>query len=362
VGSIAVLATRNTEFYAGRVFNAADIRAMRSSLQPMAWPWLAASAAAQERGWTLVTADQVADPAHVQLIAYDWTPDAERLVASGARPAALVSFEPPVIAWSLYLDLPRLSRLFEHVFLFEGARARVSTCFHSLAFPLPCPPPDQTAPPWRERRFMAMVNSNKALPRATDPRRWLDRPREVSLKRALAAVRYRPIARDRYAARLAAIDAFADCADFDLYGEGWHQRHPSISPRLHTRALRVYRGSVHDKLRTLGGYRFGLAIENTRFPGYVSEKLFDCLFAGTIPVYDGAPDVVRDVPPEAFVDASWFADYAALERFLRDMTEADAHQYLEAGQSFLRSPAFERFCCQTFARELVDALDHARRD
>jgi hypothetical protein len=311
---------------------------------------------------TLVTADQVDDPARVQLIAYDWTPDAARLVASGARPLALVSFEPPVIAWSLYLDLPRLSRLFEHVFLFEGARARVGTCFHSLAFPLPCPPPEQTAPPWRERRFLAMVTSNKALPRVIDARRWLDRPREVSLKRALAALRYRPIAHDRYATRLAAIDAFADRADFDLYGEGWNQRHAAISPRQHARALRVYRGAVHDKLRTLGGYRFALAIENTRFPGYVSEKLFDCLFAGTIPVYDGAPDALRYVPPEAFVDASLFTDYAALEQFLREMTEADAQHYLGAGQSFLRSPAFERFCGQTFARELVDTLDNARRD
>jgi hypothetical protein len=199
-----------------------------------------------------------------------------------------------------------------------------------------------------------MINSNKALPRATDPRRWLDRPREVSLKRLLAGWRYRPIARDRYAARFSAITAFPD---LDLYGEGWTKRQPAVRPALHARALHAYRGAVVDKLATLAQYRFALTIENTRFPGYVSEKLFDCLFAGTVPVYDGAPDVARYVPADAFVDASTFPDYLAVRQFLQAMTETQWQAYVVAGREFLATPAFERFCADTFARELVDALN-----
>ncbi len=354
MGRIAALATRNTEFYAGRVFDAVAIHAMRPSLQPMAWPWLLAHSLAQQHRLTLVTADQVTDARGVLLVAYDWTPDAERLLAGGARPAVLVSFEPPVIAWSLYERLPRLSQQFDHVFLFEGARERVARGFHALRFPVSCPPPRLASVPWAQRRFVAMINSNKALPRATDPRRWPDRPREVSLKRLVAGWRYRPIARDHYAARLSAIDAFPD---LDLYGEGWTQRHPAVSPAQHQHALRAYRGSVADKLAVLAEYRFSLAIENTWFPGYVSEKLFDCLFAGTVPVYDGAPDVARYVPADAFVDARQFRDYAAMRQFLLAMTEDRWRQYLAAGQAFLASPSFEPFCADTFARDLVDALN-----
>jgi hypothetical protein len=291
------------------------------------------------------------------LIAYDWTPDAERLVARGARPAALVSFEPPVIAWTLNAELPRLSERFSDVFLFEGARDRVhNSGFHALAFPRPCPPVQYAPARWAERRFLAMVNSNKVLARASDLARWLDRPREVSLKRELAALRYPPIANDRYPARLAAILALADVPDFDLYGEGWDRRHAGITPAQHARALRAYRGSIPDKLSVLAGYRFALAIENTRFAGYVSEKLLDCLVAGTIPVYDGAPDVARYVPPEAFIDLRGFPGYTELERYLRAMSEGEARRYLDAGQEFLHSPAFERFCADTFARDVVDAL------
>jgi hypothetical protein len=38
------------------------------------------------------------------------------------------------------------------------------------------------------------------------------------------------------------------------------------------------------------------------------------------------------------------------------MTETEAQRYLEAGRAFLGSPAFERFCADTFARDMVDAL------
>jgi hypothetical protein len=53
VVAVAALATRNTEFYAGRVFQADAIRHMRPSLQTMAWPWLRVFQLADEQGITL---------------------------------------------------------------------------------------------------------------------------------------------------------------------------------------------------------------------------------------------------------------------------------------------------------------------
>jgi alpha(1,3/1,4) fucosyltransferase len=358
----AALATRNTEFYANRVFDADAIAAMRPSLEPMARPWLSVHAAAQQRGIRLITADRVdaegIDPRQVLLIAYDWTPDAQRLIAQGARPAALVSLEPPVIAWWLYYHLTEASARFPHTFLFEGARERVAptTRFHPLYFPQPCPPPRPTGRPWSSRRFLVMINSNKAFPRARDFARWFDRPREVSLKRVLAGLRYRPVARDRYQARLRAIEAFAEREGFDLYGEGWERRHPAVDPGLHAPAQRAYRGTVDDKLTLLAGYRFALVFENTRFPGYISEKLFDCFFARCIPIYSGAPDIALYIPPPAFIDVRQFPSFPELERFIQHISEEDARRYIDAAHSFLISPAFESWCADRFARDLVDAL------
>jgi len=358
----AVLATRTTEFCGNRIFDPEAIAGIRPSLEPMATPWLKVHAVAREHGLRLVTADRVNDEGidarKVLLVAYDWTPDAERLLALGARPAVLVSFEPPVIAWWLYYNLERVSARFRHTFLFEGARGRVAptTTFHSLSFPVSCPAPLATIKPWSNRRFLTMINSNKAMPRGRDLARWLDRPREVSIKREFAGLRYRPIVGDRYRTRLQAIQAFARLDDFDLYGEGWQTRHPAVAPGLHAAAQRAYRGLASDKISLLAGYQFSLVFENTEFPGYISEKLMQCFFAGCIPIYRGAPDVARYIPSGAFVDARQFASLDELERLLRRTSEAEARRYLEVAQAFLSSPAFERFSADRFARDLVHAL------
>jgi hypothetical protein len=334
----------------------------RASVEAMATPWLQVHAAAGERGLKLITADQVAaedvDPHRVLLIATDWTRDAQKLVDKGARRAALVSFDPPVTAWWLYYRLERVSALFPHTFMYEGARERVAptTRFHPLFYPVPCPPPRPTGLPWTSRRFMVAINDNAALPRARDLGRWLDRPRELSLERTLAGFRYRPIARERYQARLRAIEAFSTHDDFDLYGDGWDHRHPAVDPELHGAAARAFRGPAPNKLALLAKYRFALVYENTRFPGYVSDSILDCFFARCIPIYSGAPDVAQYVPPSAFIDVRQFQSFPELERFLVLTTEDDARRYVDAAHAFLISSRFESWCVERFARDVVDAL------
>ncbi|CAI5470284.1 unnamed protein product [Closterium sp. Yama58-4] len=51
-------------------------------------------------------------------------------------------------------------------------------------------------------------------------------------------------------------------------------------------------------------YKFILSTENTRVPGYVTEKALEPLEAGTVPVYYGAPDIHQFMPPESFIDGS----------------------------------------------------------
>jgi hypothetical protein len=328
----------------------------------MATPWLRVRATAREHGLQLVNAESVTaegiDPRAVLVVATDWTREAQSLISQGARPAVLVSFDPPVKAWWLYYHLRRVSALFPHCFMYEGARERVAPTsrFHPLFYPVPCPPPRPTGLPWPNRRFMVAISDNQAMPRARDLARWLDRPRELSLERTWAGFRYRPIARDRYLARLRAIEAFSEHDDFDLYGEGWGQRHPAVDPELHVAASRAFRGTVHSKLELLARYRFALIYENTRFPGYVSGDILDCFFARCVPIYSGAPDVAQYVPPSAFIDVRQFQTFPELERFLVLTTEDDARRYVDAAHAFLISPRFESWCVERFARDVVDAL------
>jgi hypothetical protein len=59
-------------------------------------------------------------------------------------------------------------------------------------------------------------------------------------------------------------------------------------------AAGIYGGGyspVDDKAEALAPYRYSVVIENTRQPGYITEKLIDALVLETVPIYWGAPDV-----------------------------------------------------------------------
>ena len=59
------------------------------------------------------------------------------------------------------------------------------------------------------------------------------------------------------------------------------------------------------KVKTVSNYKFYLAFENLQVKDYVSEKVFEGLFAGSVPVYRGAKEIAKFMPsPDSYVDAN----------------------------------------------------------
>ena len=56
-----------------------------------------------------------------------------------------------------------------------------------------------------------------------------------------------------------------------------------------------------DKVDLLKNFTFNIAFENLVQTGYVTEKLFEALLAGCIPIYWGAPEADFDFNPERFI-------------------------------------------------------------
>ena len=67
-----------------------------------------------------------------------------------------------------------------------------------------------------------------------------------------------------------------------------------------------------DKLAFQRQYRFSIAYENSRDPGYVTEKIVDAFAAGTVPIYWGDPLIKQEFNPDSFVCADDYPDNAAL--------------------------------------------------
>ena len=61
---------------------------------------------------------------------------------------------------------------------------------------------------------------------------------------------------------------------------------------------------VADKKVFQEEYKFSFAFENSAFPDYVTEKIFDAYAAHTIPLYWGAPNIEKYVNPASFINCN----------------------------------------------------------
>ncbi|KAL6646009.1 hypothetical protein ACP70R_017617 [Stipagrostis hirtigluma subsp. patula] len=75
-----------------------------------------------------------------------------------------------------------------------------------------------------------------------------------------------------------------------------------------------------DKVETLKRYKFSLAFENSNEEDYVTEKFFQSLVAGSIPVVVGAPNIQEFSPGEgAILHIKELDDVAAVARTMKDI-------------------------------------------
>ena len=101
----------------------------------------------------------------------------------------------------------------------------------------------------------------------------------------------------------------------------------SYGPSLRNRALPGPDLGRETKLAVISRYRFTLAFENSIARDYVSEKFFDPLIVGSVPVYLGAPNVDDYAPGEhCLIRVTDFSGPAALARHLQALV-VDAAAY-----------------------------------
>lgn len=155
--------------------------------------------------------------------------------------------------------------------------------------------------------------------------------------------------------------------DFDLYGMGWGERDFGAKfplrvlnrfrflRRLAAARYPSYRGAVERKRPVLERYKFAVCYENVKnVPGYITEKIFDCFFAGCVPIYWGADNVDRYIPGECYIDRRKFNSYGELYDHLKDMTDAHYLGYIKNINLFLESPQAHKFSTDFFAQTMTD--------
>jgi alpha(1,3/1,4) fucosyltransferase len=159
-------------------------------------------------------------------------------------------------------------------------------------------------------------------------------------------------------------------SDFALFGRGWNRPHKAAAPFLHRKVLykwplrfffaknfSSYRGEVVRKQDVLREFRFSFCLENAfGIPGYVTEKIFDSMVAGCVPIYKGADNVLDHIPEGCFVDLRKYDSYPELYRELKYMSEGDHANYLKAIEVFFGSPQADPFRYSFFINSVSRAV------
>lgn len=167
--------------------------------------------------------------------------------------------------------------------------------------------------------------------------------------------------RELYSARRKTIRYFESRwpAQFDLYGVGW-DRPATLMERIapfFKEPYPSYRGPVANKWDVFPRYRFSVCYENIRDePGWITEKIFDSMRAGCVPIYWGAPNITDYVDQEAFIDRRKFSSDEELERYLLSIDSARYAQFQQAMTGYLHSRRFLYFLPEHFAQTIIGAL------
>lgn len=267
-------------------------------------------------------------------------PDNFRQIASEskAKLKAFVIMEPPVVAPHLYRMLPELTDAFERVYVhnvdgdgYDMAGVQRDK-LRRLYWPLPY---DKVLEPYwsqRDRAHRIVVINGSHKPRSS---------------RA-----------EQYSTRIEAMTALVPAGVVDLYGRGWERwwsREALWLPYWRNRRtlMSIYKGACTSKFEVLQSYNFCLCFENMAMNGYITEKLFDCLYAGTIPLYLGAPDIERYVPHDVYIDCRKFRSWDDMWTQVRELPQSRIDAMREAGRQFLESES---------ARPFVDSLANLVRE
>lgn len=172
-----------------------------------------------------------------------------------------------------------------------------------------------------------------------------------------------------YTERLKAIRWFEENhpEDFDLYGIGWDKYYfKGILSRLNRfNTLRKvlkpkypsYKGPIESKKEVYKKYKFAICYENARdVPGYITEKIFDCFFAGCVPIYWGAPNITDHIPANTFIDRRNFKSYKELYHYLKNMPDKEYLNYLDSIKNFIKSDKIYPFSAEYFAETLSSEI------
>jgi len=102
--------------------------------------------------------------------------------------------------------------------------------------------------------------------------------------------------------------------DIDFYGRRWELDDPR------------YKGAPYNKSEAILDYQYSIAIENSSYKNYLTEKFFDLTVCNTVPIYYGCPNVSDIYPQESFIKIDFSGPIEQTVEQIRDIYNNDNYE------------------------------------
>lgn len=225
----------------------------------------------------------------------------------------LFVFEPPVVVPQLYDR--RLTHYFGKIFIMLDELVD-SRNYFKFYYPQPYQKMLGPIPDFSEKKLCVFIAGNKFSPH----------PQEL------------------YSERREMVAFFKENhpEDFDLFGTEWTQYSAPSPP---------------NKWDIIKNYKFCFCYENMKKQnGYVTEKIFDAMVGGAVPIYLGATNIEEYIPKTCFLDRRDFSSLEELYNFMKRMDGNTYDSYIQSIRDYFKTPQAQLFSIDNFIQAIKDHL------
>ena len=290
----------------------------------MALPYIRLKETLESKGIQVHTADYFRLGHYLSHINEYWSIGAvnqfSTLESSKILGAGFILLEPPLIDSKIYESLDHISTLFKRVYLYDPIPKIRNT--HRVFIPIP---------------YKNVIDEY-----------WEN---DIRLdKYVIISGNHAPFfkSNELYSKRIDCINHFSKSNSLDLYGRNWNLtlnrrtlwwkyllNYPSI--------MKVYKGVTENKHKTLANYKYSICFENSEMNGYITEKICDCFYAGTVPIYYGASDISDFIDPNSYIDYKNFNNLVDLKRYVDSLSNTQYLDMREKGKIFIEKQSLRHY-------------------
>ena len=152
-----------------------------------------------------------------------------------------------------------------------------------------------------------------------------------------------------------AIKYFAQNEDFQLFGKGWDSnlKYDSFLSKI------IFKNKptvLISKITEINNSKFTFCFENTSYPGYITEKIFDIFLADSVPIWKGTKDIYVYIPSNCIIDCDKFNNFNDLYNHIKNIDENEWNNYRNNIKLFLLTESYKNFTELNFSNKIINLI------